>query len=125
LEVTFANSDTGPVPGDRIEDGTNLYGVERFTCRLLGECNIGCNLGAKNTLDLNYLSRFEERGGDIRTLCEVRSFAPRAGGGFEVSYVRHSTDRGPTDTSALPLETITCDRLVISAGSFGSTFLLL
>jgi len=127
LAVTFGNPDAPPVPGDPIEDGANLYGVERYTCRLLGECNIGCNLGAKNTLDLNYLSRFEEQGGDIRTLCEVRSFAPRAGGGFEVRYVRHSTesDGREIDTRALPLETITCDRLVISAGSFGSTFLLL
>ena len=39
--------------------------------------------------------------------------------------MRHSTERGAMDTSTLPLETITCDRLVISAGSFGSTFLLL
>jgi cholesterol oxidase len=125
LAVAFANPGAPPVPGQRIVDDANLHGVERYTCRLVGECNIGCNLGAKETLDLNYLSRFEEKGGDIRTLCEVRSFAPREGGGFEVRYVRHSTDRGPTDTSALPLETITCDRLVISAGSFGSTFLLL
>jgi cholesterol oxidase len=125
LAVAFANPGAQPVPGQRIVDDANLHGVDRYTCRLVGECNIGCNLGAKETLDLNYLSRFEEKGGDIRTLCEVRRFAPRAGGGFEVSYVRHSTDRGPTDTSALPLETITCDRLVISAGSFGSTFLLL
>jgi cholesterol oxidase len=125
LAVAFANPGAPPVPGQRIVDDANLHGVERYTCRLVGECNIGCNLGAKETLDLNYLSRFKEKGGDIRTLCEVRSFAPRAGGGFEVNYVRHSTDRGATDTSALPLETITCDRLVISAGSFGSTFLLL
>ena len=125
LAVAFANPGAPPVPGQRIVDDANLHGVERYTCRLVGECNIGCNFGAKETLDLNYLSRFKEKGGDIRTLCEVRSFAPRAGGGFEVKYVRHSADAGPRDTSTLPLETITCDRLVISAGSFGSTFLLL
>jgi cholesterol oxidase len=125
LAVAFGNPGAPPVPGQRIANDANLHGVERFTCRLVGECNIGCNLGAKETLDLNYLSRFKEKGGDIRTLCEVRSFAPRPGGGFEVRYVRHSADAGPRDTSALPLETITCDRLVISAGSFGSTFLFL
>ncbi len=125
LAVAFANPGAQPIPGQRIVDDANLYGVERYTCRLVGECDIGCNLGAKETLDLNYLSRFKEKGGDIRTLCEVRSLAPRADGGYEVRYVRHSTERGATDTSALPLETITCDRLVISAGSFGSTFLLL
>jgi cholesterol oxidase len=127
LAVTFGNEGTPPVPGDRIDDDANLYGVKRYTCRLVGECNIGCNFGSKNTLDLTYVSRFAERGGDVRPLCEVRSFAPRAGGGFEVRYVRHdlARDGQETDTSALPLETLTCDRLVLSAGSFGSTFLLL
>jgi cholesterol oxidase len=127
LAVTFGNAGRVPVPGERIEGDENLHGVARYTCRLLGECNLGCNLGSKNTLDLNYLSRFEEAGGDIRTLCEVRSFAPRPGGGWEVGYVRHALENEgrETDTRALPVETITCDRLVISSGSFGSTFLLL
>lgn len=127
LAVTFGNPAEPPVPGDRIADDANLYGVKRYTCRLLGECNVGCNLGAKNTLDLNYISRFQELGGEVRTLCEVRSFVPRAGGGFEVRYVQHSTasEGRETDTSTLPLQTITCDRLVLSAGSFGSTYLLL
>jgi cholesterol oxidase len=127
LAVTFGNRGRAPEPGERIDDDANLHGVKLYTCRLVGECNVGCNFGAKNTLDLNYLSRFSEQGGDIRTRCEVRSFAPRAGGGFEVRYVRHLADHEgrETDTSALPLETITCDRLVLSAGSFGSTFLLL
>jgi cholesterol oxidase len=127
LAVTFGNPDAAPVPGERIDDDANLHGVHRYTCRLVGECNVGCNFGAKNTLDLNYLSRFKDKGGDIRTLCEVRSFAPRPDGGFDVRYVRHSTeDEGREhDTAALPLETITCERLVLSAGSFGSTYLLL
>ena len=34
----------------------NLHGVTRLTCRLCGECDIGCNEGSKNTLDHNYLS---------------------------------------------------------------------
>jgi cholesterol oxidase len=127
LAVTFGNAGRDPVPGERIENDANLHGVKRYTCRLVGECNVGCNFGSKNTLDLNYLSRFAEKGGEIRTLCEVRSFAPRPGGGFDVRYVRHSTeDEGrERNTRALPLETIACDRLVLSAGSFGSTYLLL
>ena len=127
LAVTFANPGSTPVPGESIKNDENLHGVPRYTCRLVGECNVGCNFGAKNTLDLNYLSRFAEKGGDIRKLCEGRSCAPRPAGGIEVQYVRHSSDREgqETDTRALPLQTITCDRLVISAGSFGSTFLLL
>jgi cholesterol oxidase len=127
LAVTFANPGSDPVPGERIQNDANMHGVERYTCRLVGECNVGCNFGAKNTLDLNYLSRFADKGGEIRTLCEMRSFAPREGGGFDVRYVHHSLeDEGREhDTSALPLETIRCERLILSAGSFGSTFLML
>jgi len=127
LAVTFANGEQPPVPGDPIDDEPNLHGVRRYTCRLLGECNIGCNLGSKNTLDLNYLSRFADLGGEIRTLCEVRDFAPRPEGGFEVRYVRHrpETEGRETDTRSLPVQTVTCDRLVLSAGSLGSTYLLL
>jgi cholesterol oxidase len=127
LAVTFGNEGAAPLPGARIADDANLHKVERYTCRLVGECNIGCNFGSKNTLDLNYVSRFADQGGDVRAGCEVRSFEPRAGGGFEVRYVRHlpENDGRETDTKSLPLETITCDRLVLSAGSFGSTYLLL
>jgi cholesterol oxidase len=120
LAVTFANPGQPPVPNMPMEDGENLHGARRFTCELLGECNAGCNLGAKNTLDLNYLSLFAAAGGEIRTLAEVKAFRPREGGGFSVDYVRHDPDAG----SQTPV-TITSDRLVLSAGSLGSTFLLL
>lgn len=114
----------GPVPEP--EYG-NIHGLPRETCRLTGECDIGCNLGAKNTLDHTYLSAARNRGADIRTRCEVRGFAPRSGGGYEVRYVvhdpAHEGHRTPTDR--LPLHTIHCKRLVLAAGSFGSTYLLL
>ena len=59
----------------------NLHGRTRPTCLLCGECNIGCNYGAKNTLDFGYLSLAKLRhGADLRTLCEVKTFAPRGRG---------------------------------------------
>lgn len=114
----------GPVPEP--EYG-NIHGLPRETCRLTGECDIGCNLGAKNTLDHTYLSAARNRGADIRTRCEVRGFAPRSGGGYEVRYVVHDPAREGhrTPTDRLPLHTIHCKRLVLAAGSFGSTYLLL
>jgi cholesterol oxidase len=129
LAVTFANPGASPVPGEPIEGGErNLHDRHRFTCRLCGECDIGCNFGSKNTLDFNYLTRFAELGGEIRTRCEVRTFAPRTrGGGFVVRYVEHRPEREgqPTATDTLPLETVTADRLVLSAGTLGTTYLLL
>lgn len=94
--------------------------VRRRTCRLCGECDIGCNEGAKNSLDHTYLSAAKHAGADVRTGHEVRDIARLAEGGFGVTYVVHDPD------VVVPTEhTITCDRLVLGAGSIGSTRLLL
>jgi cholesterol oxidase len=126
LAVTFGNPGQTPRPGDQIVDEPNLHGMPRFTCRLCGECDIGCNYGSKNTLDFNYLSAFVRLGGEIRTRSEVRTFAA-SNGGFVVRYVTHEPEREgeQTDTSALPVQTLTCARLVLSAGAFGTPYLLL
>ena len=130
LAVTFASRPgEEPVPGAPIPEPVygNLHGRPRNTCRLIGECDIGCNDGAKNTLDHNYLSAAAHHGADIRTRCEVRGLAPLPGGGYEVRYVVHDpADEGhKTRTSTKPVHRITCDRLVLAAGTFGSTYLLL
>ena len=130
LAVTFANEGEDPIPGEPIREvHPNLHGRTRYTCRLVGECDVGCNFGSKNTLDYNYLSEAKRLGAEIHTLCEVRRFEPREGGGYAVHYVRHQPDLEregqSTDTAALPENRITTDRLILSAGTLGSTFLLL
>jgi cholesterol oxidase len=128
LAVTFANEGERPVPGEPIhEPDGNLHGRTRTTCRLCGECDIGCNYGSKNTLDYNYLSAAQRRGADIRTLHEVRSFKPRFEGGYEIHYVVHESARSDAgEASPEPeLRTMTADRLVLSAGTLGSSFLML
>jgi cholesterol oxidase len=117
LAVTFANEGRPPVPGELInEPEPNLHGAPRYTCRLVGECDIGCNLGAKNTLDFNYLSAAKRAGAELRTGAEVRSFEPREGGGYRISYLT----RPGREEHALSAR-----RLVLSAGTLGTTFLLL
>ena len=64
-----------------------------------GECDIGCNDGAKNTLDHTYLSAAKHHGADIRTRCEVRGIRPLDGGGYEVTYVRATRTTRPDDTT--------------------------
>jgi cholesterol oxidase len=101
--------------------------MQRSTCRLCGECDIGCNYGSKNTLDYNYISEAHRLGAVVKTLCEVRHFEPRASGrGFTVKYVQHDLARQGLKTNTRDLEhfTITCDRLILSAGTFGTPFLL-
>ncbi|MEV5972709.1 GMC oxidoreductase [Streptomyces sp. NPDC051921] len=131
LAVSFSADGEGgtPVPGTPLPEPPygNLHGLPRETCRLTGECDLGCNFGAKNTLDHTYLSAARHHGADLRTRCEVRGFAPRPGGGYEVRYVIHDPAREGhrTPTGRLPLHRIRCRRLVLAAGAFGSTFLLL
>ena len=117
LAVMFANPGRPPVPGEAIQETEpNLHGMPRHTCRLVGECDVGCNWGAKNTLDYNYLSAAQRLGAELRTLTEVRSIAQIEGGGYRVGYRRHPEG----ETGAL-----TAGRLVLSAGTLGSTLLLL
>lgn len=123
LAVSFANPGQPPVPGQPlIEARPNLHGRPRITCRLCGECDVGCNDGAKNTLDYTYLSRAVDAGAQIRTLCEVVRIDPRSSGdGYRVSYVQHDPDSPRAARSIV----VTGDRLVLGAGTFGSTYLLL
>ncbi len=105
----------------------NLHERQRSTCRLCGECNIGCNFGAKNSLDHNYLSAARHHGADLRTGHEVQAIRPRPGGGYEVDYLWHDPqDRdGAPATAPAQARVITCDRLVLAAGTFGTSYLLL
>ena len=52
---------------------TNAEGIEQGTCVHLGECDIGCPVLARNTLDLNYLPRAEHHGAEVRPLHVVRA----------------------------------------------------
>ncbi len=126
LAVTFASGGAPPVPGAPIPDPGygNLHGRPRITCVLCGECDLGCNYGSKNTLDHTYLSAAAHHGADLRIHHEVGSITPRDGGGYTVGYVVHT----PGDIGALtaiPERIITCNRLVLAAGTLGTTYLLL
>ena len=127
LAITFAVEGERPSPGVPFE-GHNLHGRPRLTCNLCGECDLGCNSGSKNTLDFNYLSRASEDGADIRTLAEVRRIEPinGPGSGFRVTYLDHSdAAEQPVRIAPSPERTITAERLVLGAGTFGTTHLLL
>lgn len=125
LAVTFGGP--GQRPGNPIpnSDG-NLHRATRSTCRLCGECDIGCNYGSKNSLDYNYLSLAVGSGADLRDRSEVRKIAP-IDGGFEVEYVRHEPENegARINVAKLPRQRLRCRVLVLAAGALGTTYLLL
>jgi cholesterol oxidase len=128
LAVTFANPGESPVPGAPLREALpNLHGAHRATCTLCGECDVGCNEGSKNSLDYTYLSEAKRHGADIRTLCEVRTFSRRPSGGFIVTYVKHDLEREgkKMDSESFPKTLISADRLVLAAGTLGTTYLML
>ena len=117
LAVKFANPGEPPAAGMLLhEEIPNLHGRTRLTCTLCGECDVGCNYGAKNTLDYTHLSAVARReNAEIRTLCEVKSFAPRPEGGFTIEYSEHDP-KSPSKKDGRelsPRRTITADRLIL------------
>src|SRR5680860_51845 len=133
LAVTFANPGEPPRLAEPIKGApASMHegGRTRLTCQLCGECDIGCNYGSKNTLDLTYLSAAMQlpTPPTILTRSEVREFEPH-NSGYRVRYVvPKDEDEGRKRTrKADEMETaeITSRFLVLAAGSFGSTFLML
>jgi cholesterol oxidase len=129
LAVRFRGAGNAPGIGMPLSDDgyPNIFGAQRRTCRMTGECDIGCNDGAKNSLDHTYLSAASFHDASIHERTEVRSIARRDDGRFDVGVVVHvpEAEGVRADTSRLELKTITAGRVILSAGTFGSTFLLL
>lgn len=96
---------------------TNEQGQTQGTCVHLGNCDIGCDVRAKNTLDLNYLAAAESAGVEIRPLHRARFLRP-AGNGYEVVFDR-------VHSGQLLAGAEQADRVVLAAGSLGSSELLL
>ena len=119
--------DNPPIVGAPIiEQFENIHKLPRSTCRLCGECDMGCNYGSKNTLDYNYISAaiHQTAPADVRTLCEVKKIEPNTEGEgkYRVTYLAHKTDISSKENR--DERQITCKYLILSAGTFGSPYLL-
>ena len=104
-------------------DGQNPWGAAQRECINCGDCFTGCNVGAKNTLDTNYLKIAQLGGAKIFPQVAVDHVAvDKTRGGYLVHYTRHSGKTGKTKNSGV----LHARRAVIvSAGSVGSTEILM
>jgi cholesterol oxidase len=102
-------------------EGGNHWGVAQRMCINCGDCVSGCNVGAKNTLDTNYLAIAKQGGTDIFTQVEVKRVEERASGGYLVHYLRRESAHGPAEQGTL----IAKRTVVIAAGALGSTEIML
>jgi cholesterol oxidase len=94
-------------------------GPRRTGCTHCGACMVGCRLGAKNTLDRNYLWLAEKRGARIIPETRVDLIEPLEGGGYRLQW-RRSTHRLFPEKGAY-----TARKVVLSASVLGTVPLLL
>lgn len=93
-------------------------GPERTGCTLCGGCMVGCRVGAKNTLDQNYLYLAEKKGAVVQPESRVLDVRPLEGGGYELTIER--------STGLLhPRRKLRVRGVVVSAGSYGTVDLLM
>ena len=123
LAITFGKNPEIP---EQFDDGSeNLHGVPRLACRRTGQCDVGCNNGSKNTLDLTYLSNIDPRYGRIFIDCEVKTFR-RIGKYWQVGYVLHKPPKERRPRAVKPLiRQVRARALILAAGTFGTNFLLM
>lgn len=106
------------------EKGINKFGAYQSPCISCGNCCSGCNIGAKNSLDKNYLPLAKGRGAKIYTQIEVSHFVKLESGDFGVFYwLNESKITGKRPSSSL--RTVRCKNLVIAAGALGSPEIML
>ena len=103
------------------KDRTNSAGVEQKKCINCGDCVAGCNHWAKNTTLMNYLPDAWNHGADIFTECSVK-YLERQDGKWIIHFEVVGQGRHKFDAPEL---FITADIVVVSAGTLGSTEILL
>ncbi len=96
-------------------------GPERTGCNQCGGCMLGCPIGAKNTLDKNYLYLAEKQGLTIQPESKVYDVVPLSSDGaegYEVKF-KHSISWFPKKGS------FTAKNVIFSGGVLGTVDLLL
>lgn len=123
LAISFGSDRDYPMPGAPVgTPAQNLHRMPRSSCRLCGECNIGCNYGSKNTLDYNYLSAAKELGAELLVQREVK-LIERHETGYKVTFIDHTNEDLPLEQR--PRVSLTCSKLILAAGAIGTPYLLL
>jgi cholesterol oxidase len=123
LAVTFDKDWTYDLPDphnlSHSKTFTNAQGQQQGTCVHLGNCDVGCEAKARNTLDLNYIPLAEQHGAEVRPLHQVEKIETTADG-YRVSFNVIDPDK-----HTLTPGTVTSRLVIVACGSMGSTELLL
>jgi cholesterol oxidase len=102
-------------------DGENQVGIQQKPCNLCGDCCSGCNNHAKNTTLMNYLPDAKAFGAEIFTETSV-DYIEKKGDKWLIHYSIVDTGSQLFNAPDLFVE---ADTVVLSAGTLGSTEILL
>ena len=120
---TYHPTDVGVFFGEAEVEVDDPYfggqGPRRKGCNDCGACMVGCRVGAKNTLDMNYLYLAERRGARILPETRVTRIEALPAGGYRVLW-RKSTDRLFPQKGAY-----TAKKVIVSGGVLGTVSLLM
>jgi len=106
-------------PGENAKDPYfDGKGPDRVGCTFCGACMTGCRVGAKNTLDRNYLYLAEALGCTVQSQTEVTAVRAQDTGGYRIE-TQNALGRRKTP------DAFTADRVIFSGGVLGSLPLLL
>lgn len=101
-------------------------GVDRRPCIQCGDCVTGCNWQAKNSLDVNYLALAHQRGASLFTGVLALGLRKTQCNGTTVWEVDGVPTVPPAGTSPQAARVVVrARRVVVAAGTLGSTELLL
>ena len=101
----------------------NAQGMQQHGCVQCGDCTTGCNVGAKNSLDMNYLPLAWAQGVLMFTQIDVDRIE-REQEGYRVHYLRRSGDLRGVFGHGEP-GFVTARSVILAAGTMGTNEILL
>jgi len=124
LAVSFSQEWNYQLPDPFNESHSKTYinaqGIEQGTCVHCGNCDIGCQVKAKNTLDLNYIPLAEQHGAIVKPLHLVNKISPLSNDAYRINYSIIDSKN-----NTLNHDSINAKRVILAAGTMGTNELLL
>lgn len=96
-------------------------GIPQAACIYCGNCLLGCDVHAKNTLDLNYIVVAQTNGADVFPLHQASKIEPLGENGYRVYFDRLD----PADPDHPDPGSVIGKRVILAAGTLGTNELLL
>ncbi len=92
----------------------NSFGCVRHNCQYHADCLTGCNVGAKNSLDVTYIQQVLKNDGEIRELSEAK-YIKKDNAGYTVDYL---------DIASGAYKSVSARRVILSAGAINTMKIL-